>query len=203
MPDREHKAAVRELMRAIRADFPGFREALAADARVTALGRGERAEFRSKADTAVQILRLMWVSDAFFAQVMYRLKASLQKREIPVLPRIAHKIAMATAQVSIGDPVVVRPGIYIIHGQVVLDGIVDVGSNSVIGPWVTIGLRAGNVQGPTIGQGVTVGTGAKVIGPVTVGTGAQIGANAVVVDDVEEGATVVGAPARQPTRKAD
>src|SRR5215213_3253384 len=105
-------------MRAIRSEFPGFREALAADARVTARGRGERSEFSSKLDTAGQILRLMWVSDAFFAQAMYRLKASLQKREIPVLPRIAHKIAMSSAQVAIGDPVILRPGIYIVHGQV-------------------------------------------------------------------------------------
>jgi serine O-acetyltransferase len=35
-----------------------------------------------------------------------------------------------------------------------------------------------------------------VIGPVSVGAGAQVGANAVVVDDVAEGVTVVGAPAR-------
>ena len=111
MTDAEHKAAVRDLMRSIRARFPGFREAVAADARVTALGRGERAEFRSKIDTALQILRLMWVADGFFAQVMYRLKASLQKREIPLLPRIAHKLAMQSAQVSIGDPVIVHPGI--------------------------------------------------------------------------------------------
>ena len=197
MTDAEYKAAVRELMRSIRAKFPGFREAVAADASVTACGRGERGEFRGKLDTALQILRLMWVADAFFAQVMYRLKASLQKREVPVLPRIAHKLAMQSAQVSIGDPVIVHPGIYIVHGQVVLDGMVEVGSNSVIMPWVTLGLRAGNVQGPTVGQGVSIGTGAKLIGPVTVGDGASIGANSVVVDDVAAGATVVGAPARQ------
>ena len=196
MPDAEHKAAVRELMRAIRAEFPGFREALAADARMTALGRGERAEFRNKLDTAGQILRLMWVSDAFFAQAMYRLKATLQKRGVPVLPRIAHKIAMATAQVAIGDPVILRPGIYIVHGQVVIDGIVEIGSNSVIMPWVTVGLRAGSVQGPTVGQGVSIGTGAKVIGPVIVGDGAVIGANSVVTRDVRDGQTVAGTPAR-------
>jgi serine O-acetyltransferase len=43
---------------------------------------------------------------------------------------------------------------------------------------------------------VSVGTGAKVLGNVTVGAGARIGANAVVIEDVPEGATVVGSPAR-------
>ncbi len=37
------------------------------------------------------------------------LKARLQARGVPVLPRLAHRLAMALAQVSIGDPVVVAP----------------------------------------------------------------------------------------------
>jgi serine O-acetyltransferase len=99
--------------------------------------------------------------------------------------------------VSIGDPVVMHPGVYIVHGQVVLDGLVEIGPGVVIAPFVTIGLRAGDVQGPVLEAGVSVGTGAKVIGPVRVGQGATIGANAVVVDDVAPGTTVVGAPARR------
>jgi serine O-acetyltransferase len=114
---------------------------------------------------------------------------------VPVLPRLAHRLAMAIAQISIGDPVVMQPGVYIIHGQVVIDGLVEVGPGAVIGPFVTIGLRAGNVVGATIETSVTIGTGAKVIGPVRIGERAQIGANAVVVDDVPAGATVVGVPA--------
>lgn len=184
------------MMDEIRARHPGFREAVIADAGVTAGFRGERREFRSGLDAAGQAVRLAWVSDAFLAQVLYRLKAALQRRGVPILPRIAHKLAMATAQVSIGDPVVVHPGVYIIHGQVVLDGIVEVGSGSAIAPWVTLGLRAGHFVGPTLGRGVSIGTGAKLIGEVTIGDGAVVGANAVVVDDVPAGATVAGAPAR-------
>ena len=66
----------------------------------------------------------------------------------------------------------------------------------MIGPFVTVGLRAGELQGPVLEGGVSVGTGAKVIGPVHVGAGARVGANAVVVGDVAAGATVAGAPAR-------
>ena len=39
-------------------------------------------------------------------------------------------------------------------------------------PWVTIGLRAGDVRGATVERGVSIGTGAKLIGPVRVGAGA-------------------------------
>lgn len=184
------------LWREIRARHPGLREALAADARVTARYRGERHEFRSRLDLALQIVRLAWVSDAFLAQALYRAKARMQALGVPVLPRLAHRLAMATAQVSIGDPVVMHPGVYIVHGQVVIDGMVEIHSGTVIAPWVTIGLRGGNVRGATIHPGASIGTGAKVIGAVQIGAGAQVGANAVVLDDVPPGATVVGVPAR-------
>ena len=186
----------REFWRALRKRHPRLREALTEDARVTAHYRGERHDFRGGLDTALQIARLCWVSDAFLAHALYRVKARLQALGVPLLPRLAHKLAMLTADVSIGDPVVMRPGVYILHGQVVIDGLVEVGEGVSIAPFVTIGLRAGVVQGATIEDGVSIGTGAKVIGPVRIGRGATIGANAVVVHDVPPGATVVGAPAR-------
>ena len=81
---------------------------------------------------------------------------------------------MIIGQVAIGDPVVVQPGVYIPHGQVVVDGMVEVGTEVALLPFVTVGLRAGSVQGPTIGPGATIGTGAKVLGPVRVGAGARV-----------------------------
>lgn len=180
----------------VRSRHPGFRQALAADVAFTAAMRGERSEFRSPFDLVVQAARLAVVSDAFAAQAAYRLKARLQALGVPLLPRIAHRTAMSLAQVSIGDPVVIEPGVYIVHGQVVIDGLVEIHTGVTIAPFVTIGLRAGELRGATIEQGVAIGTGAKIIGPVRIGAGAIIGANAVVVDDVAPGATVVGAPAR-------
>ena len=93
------------------------------------------------------------MSDAFLAQALYRIKARAQALRIPVLPRLAHRLAMMLAQVSIGDPVVVHPGVYIVHGQVVIDGLVEIQPGAVISPFVTIGLRAGDVRGATIESG--------------------------------------------------
>jgi serine O-acetyltransferase len=180
----------------VHARHPHFVHAVIADAKVTAAYRAERSQFSSRVDALVQVLRLMYVSDAFFAQACYRAKARMQALRIPLLPRLAHRLAMMISQVCIGDPVVVGPGIYLAHGQVVIDGFVEIESGVVIFPWVTIGLRAGDFHGPTIGRGVHIGTGAKVIGPVSVGPNARIGANAVVVDDVPANATVVGVPAK-------
>ncbi len=204
-PDRSPKTAAtgrgermspQDLKALIQASHPRFIRAVIADARVAARHRSERAEFTSRADALIQALRLMWVSDAFLAQALYRAKARLQALGIPVLPRLAHRLAMMTAQVCIGDRVVVREGVYIAHGQVVIDGLVEVHRGVVISRLVTIGLRAGDARGPTIGKNVHIGSGAKIIGPVTVHRGAQIGANAVVVDDVPAGVSVVGVETR-------
>lgn len=191
-----------QMRAAIRARHPRLRQALVADAQVAARFRGERHEFTSGPDAAVQMLRLALVSDAFAGQALYRVKARLQALGVPLLPRLAHRLAMIGAQISIGDPVVVHPGVYIVHGQVVVDGLVEIHSGVTIAPFVTIGLRAGDVRGATIEPDVSIGAGAKIIGGVRIGAGARIGANAVVVDDVPAGATVVGAPAR-PIRAAD
>lgn len=188
--------AERELWRRIRAAHPRLREAIVADALIALQYRGEGEGFHSRLDALRQIVRLAWCSDAFLGQMIYRLKARMQARGIPLAPQIAHRLAMVTAQISIGDPVVMEPGVYVIHGQVVIDGLVHIGAGAVLAPFVTIGLRAGDFNGPTLERGVQVGTGAKIMGPVRVGAGAQIGAGAVVVNDVSPGDTVVGIPAR-------
>jgi serine O-acetyltransferase len=187
-------------MREHRRRHPRFREAVQADAVITAARRGDRHDFRSGTDAALQAIRLAWVSDAFAAQVLYRAKARLQALGIPVLPRIAHRLSMLLAQVSIGDPVIVQPGLYILHGQVVIDGFVEIGPGVAIGPWVTIGLRPGDFTGPTIREDVTIGTGAKLLGRLEVGAGAKVAANAVVLADVQPGDTVAGAPASSVAR---
>jgi serine O-acetyltransferase len=141
-------------------------------------------------------VRLSVVSDAFLAQACYRAKAACQARRIPAVPRVLHRLAVMIGQIAIGDPVVVQPGVYMPHGQVVIDGMAEVGSDVALLPFVTVGLRGGSVQGPTIGPRATIGTGAKVLGPVRVGAGARVGANAVVIADVPDDTVVVGVPAR-------
>jgi serine O-acetyltransferase len=174
---------------------PNFIDALVADARVAAAYRDERHEFRSRLDGVRQALRLMLQTDAFFALAAYRLKTRLQGLGIPVLPWICHRLAMMTAQISIADGCVVRPGVVIPHGQIVVEGNTEIAPLVTLLPWVTIGPTRGGGPGPRLGPGTVVGTGAKVIGDIEVGANARIGVNAVVLDDVEPNTTVVGMPA--------
>jgi serine O-acetyltransferase len=175
---------------------PSFRDAVVTDARMAAAYRGERSEFRSGLDTFVQILRLMLVTDAFLGQVAYRLEVWLRKLGIPVLPWLAHRVAVSAAQLSIGDLAVLRPGVFIPNGHVVIQGLALVQAGATLSPWITIAAVAPDPIGPTIGPRASIGTGAKVMGRVTVGANARVGANSVVLSDVPAGTTAVGMPAK-------
>ncbi len=175
---------------------PRFWPAVVADARVAAGFRGERTAFRSECDALGQVLRMCWTTEAFGALVCYRARVSLRRHRVPVLPTVLHHVAVIWGQVSIGPYALLHPGVYLPHGQVVIDGLTEVRSGVALRPFVTLGLRDGGPLGPVIGAKTLVGTGAKVFGHVQVGSRVQIGANAVVLDDVPDGATVVGVPAR-------
>lgn len=174
-----------------------------ADVAMTLASRGEFPLDNGRSDLALEAVRLMWSSDAFFAMSLYRAKADLQRRGVPFLPRLLHHAAMAVGQVCIGDPALIHPGVYVPHGQIVVDGFTEVGSGSRLLPWTTVGLKSGNLIGPTLGENVLLGTGARILGPVTVGDGAQVGANAVVTADVPSKQIVIGVPARELFRGAD
>lgn len=193
---RGRKVQMREFRRMVRAQHPPFLAAVLADARVTSRNRGRPLDDAGPKRVLLEALRLAYESDGFLAQAMYRAKARLQGLGVPVLPRIFHRLAIFTSGIYIGDPVVVQPGVHLAHGQIVIDGIVEVQRGVTIFPFVTLGLRAPSVVGPTIGARATIGSGAKVLGEVSVGSGSKVGANAVVLEDVPDGVTVVGVPAR-------
>jgi sugar O-acyltransferase (sialic acid O-acetyltransferase NeuD family) len=91
--------------------------------------------------------------------------------------------------------VVIQPGISIGENTIINTGaIVDhdciIGSHVHLAPGVTL---SGGVQ---VCEGVHIGTGATVIQGVRIGRGCIIGAGTLVLEDIPEGATAVGIPAR-------
>jgi serine O-acetyltransferase len=85
----------------------------------------------------------------------------------------------------------------ILHQDAVL------GPNCQLFHQVTLGLVEDRPGAPVLGGHVDVGSGARILGPVTIGDHARVGANAVVLQDVPEGATAVGIPARIIPPKAE
>lgn len=150
----------------------------------------------SKVGRILTAVRLCWQADAFLGLLLYRVRMVLFHAGIPILPRLLHHLSIQVADISIGDWTVVQEGIYIPHGHIVIDGLVQIGPRCELCPWITLGRQQGSVDGPTLSECVYVGTGAKILGDVKIGAHARIGANFVVLHDVPAGATAVGVPAR-------
>lgn len=132
---------------------------------------------------------------------LYRFREWAKQRGIPLLPWLGEALNRLIFKVIIGKDVEIGPGFCISHGNIVIDGVVRIGKNFSVNPFVTVGLSTSSavglsLVGPTIGDNVYIGTGAKVLGPVTIGDNAKIGANAVVLCDVPADHTAVGVPAR-------
>jgi serine O-acetyltransferase len=61
---------------------------------------------------------------------------------------------------------------------------------------VTIGNRRADGPVPALGNNVECGAYAQMLGGVRIGNDCRIGAMSVVLDDIPDGATAVGIPAR-------
>lgn len=92
--------------------------------------------------------------------------------------------------VNIGGGLLIpHPNGIVIHPKAV------VGPNCLIFQQVTIGTVHGKAP-PVIGGHVDIGAGAKVLGDLKIGNHVRIGANSVVLRDAEDGAVMVGVPAK-------
>lgn len=185
-----------DYIRSLTAQRPPFLEALRKDAATFVAHRGETYQFSNRAEEWRNVLRITFTSDDFIGLALYRLRASLQAHGVPVLPWLLNRICAYVFNIRIGNHVVLKAGVYIPHGHIVIDGFMIVGNECVLSPWTTLGVLQGSFLGPRLGDGVFVGTGAKVLGYIQIGSGARIGANAVVLRDVPDHATAAGVPAR-------
>lgn len=77
-----------------------------------------------------------------------------------------------------------------------IDNLVMIGHNCRIGRSCVICGAVGISGSVTIGDGVTIAGGAGIVDNVTIGDGATIGGQSGVIGDIEPGATILGAPAR-------
>jgi serine O-acetyltransferase len=135
------------------------------------------------------------LTEGTFAMIVYRLMQSCQRWGPTTLAMIFNKLNVIFCSCIIGRHAQFGPGFVLIHSiGVVLNGAVRGGSNVKIEHLVTIGAER-NIS-PILGDNVFPGTGAKIIGGVKIGSNVKIGANAVVVNDLPDGVTAVGVPAK-------
>ena len=123
-----------------------------------------------------------------------------------LIARIISQMSRFFTGIEIHPGAKIGKNLFIDHGMgVVIGETSEIGNNVTIYHAVTLGGISPSIDSerqrhekrhPTIGNDVVIGSGAQIIGPIKVGNGSRIAANAVVVNDVPEGATMVGVPAK-------
>ncbi|MGR3811372.1 NeuD/PglB/VioB family sugar acetyltransferase [Jiulongibacter sp. NS-SX5] len=122
------------------------------------------------------------------------------KRKVMPVSAI-HKSSSVSEDAAIGHGNLISAG-SVIGGYAQLGNLCVVGANAVVDAEAAVGdlvdIGPGSVIGSkaVIGNGVFIGTNVTVVSGIKIGEGARIGAGSVVIEDVEEGKTVFGNPAK-------
>jgi UDP-perosamine 4-acetyltransferase len=116
-----------------------------------------------------------------------------------------HPSAVISEKAVLGAGVVICPGAIVVTGAVLEDGVIvntgaTVDHDCRLGAFCHVAPGAHLAGRVTVGERAWVGIGASVRQGVRIGAGAVVGAGAAVVEDVPDGVTVVGVPARPATR---
>ncbi len=121
--------------------------------------------------------------------------------------RAISRYAMVSERATIAEGAAVLPGGVVNAGTKIGRGAVvntnaSVDHDCVIGDHVHVAPGVAIAGGVRIGAGTLVGLGARVLPNLRIGARAVVGAGAVVVNDVPDGATVTGVPARERGRSS-
>ena len=130
---------------------------------------------------------------------IHRIAHCFYRMHLFFLARFISNIARFWTGIEIHPGAVIGRGLMIDHGiGVVIGETAIIGDDCQLYHGVTLGGTGKQhvKRHPTLEDGVYIGCGAKCLGNITLKKGCRVGANAVVLEDVPEGATAVGIPAR-------
>jgi serine O-acetyltransferase len=152
-------------------------------------------------------LEVLLTYPGLHAVLIYRASHALWRHRWRLAARMLSYFGRMVTGIEIHPAARIGRGFFIDHGLgVVIGETSEIGDDVTLYHDVTLGGIAPSIDSdqqrsvkrhPTLKDGVIVGSGAQILGPITVGRCARVGANSVVLQDVPEGATVVGIPARR------
>lgn len=129
----------------------------------------------------------------------YRIAHKFYEKDLHFAARALSQHAAKTTGIEIHPAAQIGRRFFIDHGHgVVIGETTIIGDDVIVYQGVTLG-GTGKETGkrhPTLGNNVMVGSGAKVLGPLTIGDNVKVASGAVVLDDIPEGSTAVGVPAK-------
>lgn len=152
-----------------------------------------------------------WACSGFHAvatlrynQYVHTLPPSLPRKLLIGIGRLAQTFCRNIESIELPYTVKLGRRVVFEHQGIVIHGDAEIGDDCVVRQGCTLGNRYADrpLEAPRLGKHVNLGAGAKILGGVSIGDGACVGANSVVLDDVPDGSTVVGIPARDRSRRS-
>jgi len=157
------------------------------------------AVIRDKDPAARSAVEVMLLYNGFKAVRIYRRANWFLKHNMKFIARWLSQRCVRKTNIEIHPGATIGRRLFIDHGTgVVIGETTIIGDDCTIYQGVTLG-GTGKDKGkrhPTLGNNVMVGAGAKVLGPITIGNDVRIAAGAVVLNNIPDGCTAVGVPAR-------
>jgi len=124
-------------------------------------------------------------------------KSGLIKKLQTAVYWIMFRFIETLTSISIPKTASIGPGLRIWHfGGIFIHANAVVGAHCTLRQGVTIGNRGDDQLVPVIGDNVDIGAYAQILGNIHIGDNCKVGAMSVVLQDVPDGATAVGNPAR-------
>ncbi len=147
-------------------------------------------------------LEVFFAYNGYHAVSFHRMNNWLWNLGLRTLARFFANISRILTGIEIHPEATIGKGFFIDHGTGVVIGQTAVIEDDVtIYHGVTLGGvgKQGEVDGkrhPTLKEGAIIGSGAQVLGDITIGVHSKVGSNSVVTNDIPDGATAIGIPAR-------
>ncbi len=176
-----------------------FADAYAADAALVAAAHADLQAVLDRDPACTSYVQCVLFFKGFQALQSHRVAHHLYARgRVPLALALQSRVSEAF-HVDIHPAARIGPGLLMDHATgVVIGETAVVGTNVSLLHHVTLGGTGatGGQRHPRVGDGVLIGAGVSVLGPLRIGDGAKVGAGSLVLNDIPDGCTAVGVPAR-------
>jgi serine O-acetyltransferase len=149
----------------------------------------------------MKTIKIIITDSGSSAVFLYRCSSWCYNKKFRFFAYMLQRLNEIINSCNIGLPTEIGQGLSIKHslGMIIVAGC-KIGNNLSIWQNVTIGKNGKvDISGngvPSIGDNVSLFAGCKILGPICIGNNAKVGANAVVINNISQGSTAVGVPAR-------
>jgi serine O-acetyltransferase len=151
--------------------------------------------FRYTGNTLTRSLFKLYIINSYFRFQVYLRLSNSNNFFVSLIFKLLKARLGKKVNVQINSAVPIGYGLYIPHGNVVVNSKTKIGNNCSLLQFVSIGAIHNGVAA-CIEDNVYVGPNSNIVGSINIGCNSVLGAGTVAVRDIESNSIVVGSPAK-------